>query len=74
MPPPLPWPPVNAAATSLWQPIPVGVGDDGQPITVLLPERNILLGGGIGWAVDSAVGADNLYPESIFITLAQKSD
>jgi hypothetical protein len=43
--PPLPWPHVNAAVASLWQPIPVGVGEDGQPVTVLLPERNILLGG-----------------------------
>lgn len=43
--PPLPWPHVDAAAASLWQPIPVGVGEDGQPVTVLLPERNILLGG-----------------------------
>ena len=30
---------------------------------------NIILGGGIGWAVDSAAGADNEYPEHITITL-----
>ena len=43
--PPLPWPHADSATTCLWEPIPVGVGEDGQPVTVLLPERNILLGG-----------------------------
>lgn len=43
--PPLPWPEVGAGQASLWQPIPVGVGEDGEAVTVLLPERNLLLGG-----------------------------
>jgi hypothetical protein len=30
---------------------------------------NIILGGGIGWAIDSAAGADNFYPEVITLTL-----
>ena len=30
---------------------------------------NIILGGGIGWAVDSAAGADNEYPDHITITM-----
>lgn len=30
---------------------------------------NIVLGGGIGWAIDSAAGADNKYPEQITITM-----
>ena len=30
---------------------------------------NILLGGGIGWAVDSASGSDNDYPDYITVTL-----
>lgn len=30
---------------------------------------NILLGGGIGWAIDSAAGADNKYPEVVTINL-----
>jgi uncharacterized protein YceK len=30
---------------------------------------NILLGGGIGWAIDSAAGADNKYDSPINITL-----
>jgi hypothetical protein len=43
--PPLPWPKVGADRAHLWQPIPVGVGEDGQAVTVQLPERNLLLGG-----------------------------
>jgi len=43
--PPLPWPGIDASRASLWQPIPVAVGEDGQAVTVLLPERNLLLGG-----------------------------
>lgn len=31
---------------------------------------NIILGGGIGWAIDSAAGADNKYPELITVNLA----
>ncbi len=34
---------------------------------------NILLGGGIGWAVDSARGADNKYPEVVTITMVPLS-
>ena len=30
---------------------------------------NILLGGGIGWAVDSASGSDDDYPDYITVTL-----
>ena len=30
---------------------------------------NILLGGGVGWIVDSASGADNDYPEYLTVTL-----
>ena len=33
---------------------------------------NIILGGGIGWAVDSARGADNKYAEFINVPLAKK--
>lgn len=33
---------------------------------------NIILGGGIGWAVDSANGADNHYDSPINITLPKK--
>jgi FtsK/SpoIIIE family len=42
---PTPWPLVDAGALSPWQPIPVGVDEDGTQVTVTLPERNLLLGG-----------------------------
>lgn len=33
---------------------------------------NIILGGGIGWAVDSASGADNKYDSPVNVTLVRK--
>jgi hypothetical protein len=33
---------------------------------------NIILGGGIGWAVDSATGADNKYDTPVNISLSKK--
>jgi hypothetical protein len=33
---------------------------------------NIVLGGGIGWAIDSASGADNKYDSPVNITLPKK--
>ena len=33
---------------------------------------NIVLGGGIGWAIDSAAGADNKYDSPVNITLAHE--
>jgi DNA segregation ATPase FtsK/SpoIIIE-like protein len=42
---PMPWPLVGAGALSLWKPIPVGEDEDGNEVTVTLPERNLLLGG-----------------------------
>jgi hypothetical protein len=42
---PTPWPLVKTDRLSLWQPIPVGTDEDGGPVTVTLPERNLLLGG-----------------------------
>jgi len=44
-PQPLGWPNAEETALSLWEPIPLGVDEDGQWVTVLLPERNVLLGG-----------------------------
>lgn len=43
--PPLHWPQAGATQACLWRPIPVGVGEDGHAVSVLLPERNLLLGG-----------------------------
>ena len=33
---------------------------------------NIILGGGIGWAVDSATGSDNKYDSPVNVTLVRK--
>lgn len=41
----LAWPNLVAERLSLWDPIPVGVGENGQTVTLTLPERNVLLGG-----------------------------
>lgn len=35
---------------------------------------NIILGGGIGWAIDSAAGADNKYTSPVNITLVPMSE
>jgi hypothetical protein len=49
------WPQEDAARLSLWEPIPVGVGEDGDPVTVSLVERNLLLGGEPGAGKSAAM-------------------
>lgn len=65
--PPLSWPKADAARASLWEPIPVGVGEDGESVTVLLPKRNLLLGGepgaGKSVALSMLVASAALDPE-----------
>ncbi len=41
----LAWPLAEVERCSLWEPIPVAVDEDGQPVTVRLPERNVIFGG-----------------------------
>src|SRR4029079_1225317 len=41
----LAWPAAEAERVSLWDPVPVAVDEDGQPVTVRLPERNVIFGG-----------------------------
>jgi hypothetical protein len=41
-PTPIPWPLLHASQLSLWEPIPVGEDEDGNQVTVTLPERNLL--------------------------------
>jgi hypothetical protein len=43
--PGLPWPQLAAPALSIWQPVPVGINEDGELVTVSLVERNVLIGG-----------------------------
>ena len=45
---PLAWPWLVARRCSLWQPVPVGVDEDGHGVTITLPERHVLLGGESG--------------------------
>jgi len=49
------WPDQFAENLSLWDPIPIGVGEEGQPVYVSLPERNILLGGEPGAGKSAAL-------------------
>lgn len=49
------WPQCESLELSAWQPIPVGVGEDGQPVTISLPERNVLLGGEPGAGKSAAL-------------------
>lgn len=39
------WPLAEAERMSLWEPVPVAVDEDGQPVTFRLPERNVIFGG-----------------------------
>lgn len=50
-----PWPWADRLQANVWNPIPVGVGEDGSPITVSLPERNVLLGGEPGAGKSAAM-------------------
>src|SRR4051812_23725911 len=50
-----PWPHVDAQRLSLWQPVPLGVDQLGQIVTVGLRERNVLLGGEPGAGKSAAL-------------------
>jgi hypothetical protein len=64
----IPWPYLNVERLSLWEPIPVGVDEHGQPVTITLPERNLLLGGepgsGKSVAASLVVAAAALDPDA----------
>ena len=61
-----PWPWMHEWTTSLWDPVPVGVSESGAPVTVTLPEHNLLLGGepgaGKSGAINLLVAAATLDP------------
>jgi hypothetical protein len=42
---PIPWPAVEAQSLSLWEPVPVGVDEHGEFVSMRLVERNVLVGG-----------------------------
>src|SRR5215211_4654663 len=69
---PIPWPLANAGQCSLWGAIPVGEDEDGNQVTVALPERNLLAGGepgaGKSTVVQVLIAAATLDP-SVVVTL-----
>ncbi|MGH8995616.1 MAG: FtsK/SpoIIIE domain-containing protein [Acidimicrobiales bacterium] len=50
-----PWPWSSFPRTSLWQPVPLGVDENGQLVSVTLPEHNLLLGGEPGAGKSAAL-------------------
>jgi FtsK/SpoIIIE family len=42
---PITWPALEAESLSLWEPVPVGVDEHGEPVAIRLVERNVLVGG-----------------------------
>ena len=42
---PMSWPCADAEALSLWEPVPIGVDEQGETASIELAERNVLLGG-----------------------------
>jgi hypothetical protein len=51
----VPWPNQRQDRLSLWDPIPVGVDENGRAVTISLAERNVLLGGEPGAGKSSAL-------------------
>ena len=62
------FPLLDASHVTLWDPIPVGVDEDGEIVTLSLPERNVLIGGepgaGKSVALSLLVAAAALDPEA----------
>ena len=69
---PLRWPHADAERLSLWDPIPLGVGEDGDPISVCVVERHVLVagepGGGKSVAASQIVATAALDP-TVHLTL-----
>ena len=42
---PMPWPCAEDEELSLWEPVPIGVDEQGETVAIELAERNVLLGG-----------------------------
>ena len=52
---PLPWPHVSSDVASLWEPVPLGVNEHGEPVKIGLAERNVLIGGEPGAGKSAAL-------------------
>jgi hypothetical protein len=66
----------NVPSSSLWNPVPLGIGEDGNTISVTLPERSILIGGipgsGKGSAQAILVAAAALDPDALLFLIDGK--
>lgn len=51
----LPWPVAHGSRIDVWEPIPVGLDESGQLISLSLPERNVLIGGEPGAGKSAAL-------------------
>ena len=64
----MPWPAATAEALSLWEPIPVGVDEQGEQVAIELVERNVLIGGepgaGKSVALSVVIAAAALDPDT----------
>jgi hypothetical protein len=67
---------LHTSSTSLWEPIPLGLKEDGPPLELTLPEHNLLIGGepGSGKSVvlSSIVAAGALDPSATLTLLDGK--
>jgi hypothetical protein len=65
---PISWPAIEAQSLSLWDPIPIGVDEQGEFVRMRLVERNVLVGGepgaGKSVALSLLVAAGALDPEA----------
>jgi hypothetical protein len=52
---PIPWPDIHDQRLSMWHPIPLGVDETGDTVTVRLVERNLLIGGEPGAGKSAAL-------------------
>src|SRR3954471_3910033 len=62
------WPAADLSELSLWEPIPVGIDEQGDQVTVELVERNVLIGGepgaGKSVALSTVLAAGALDPDA----------
>ena len=65
---PIRWPAADAESVSLWEPIPIGVDEQGEPVAIELVERNVLIGGepgaGKSAALSTVIAAAALDPDA----------
>ncbi|MDA0136414.1 FtsK/SpoIIIE domain-containing protein [Solirubrobacter deserti] len=65
---PVTWPSVTTERLSLWEPVPLGVDEQGEHVAVSLVERNVLIGGepgaGKSAALSVVIAAATLDPET----------